>query len=90
MQSLPLASIAQIRADVLTVAILALPFAAAAPLVLVAHGVLAAHVAAAIVLSGTPLLALLRLPQRYAPRESVLLGAILATIWIVVAWQIFV
>jgi hypothetical protein len=90
MRSLPIASIVQVRADVLSVAILALPFAAAAPLFLVAHGVLAIHVAAAIVLSGTPLLALLRLPQRYAPRESVLLGAILATIWIVVAWQIFV
>jgi len=43
----------------------------------------------AIVLAGSPLLALLRLPQRYAPRESVSLGAILAAIWIVVAWQIF-
>ena len=89
-RSLPLASIVQVRADVLTVAALALPFAAAAPLFLVVHGVLAAHVAAAIVLAGAPLLALLRLPQRCAPGESVLLGAILAAIWIAAAWQIFV
>ena len=89
-RSLPLASMVQVRADVLTVAALALPFAAAAPMLLVAHGVVHAHVCAAIVLSGTPLLALLRLPQRYAPRESVPLSAILAVLWIVVAWQIFV
>ncbi|KVC59907.1 hypothetical protein WI73_32505 [Burkholderia ubonensis] len=89
-RSLPLGSIVQVRADVLTVATLALPFAAAAPLLLVVHGVLSVHVAVAIVLAGAPLLALLRLPQRYAPRESVLLGAILAVIWIVIAWQIFV
>lgn len=89
-RSLPLASMVQVRADMLTVSALALPFAIAAPLLLVAHGVLAARVAAALVLAGAPLLALLRLPQRYAPRESVLLGAILAAIWIVVAWQIFV
>ncbi|RQS60052.1 hypothetical protein DID96_34690 [Burkholderia sp. Bp8963] len=89
-RSLPLASTVQVRADVLTVATLALPFAAAAPLLLVVHGALTARAAAAIVLAGAPLLALLRLPQRYAPTHSVLLGAILAAIWIVVAWQIFV
>lgn len=89
-RSLPLGSVVQVRADVLTVATLALPFAAAAPLLLVVHGVLSVHVAVAIVLAGAPLLALLRLPQRYAPRESVLLGAILAVTWIVIAWQIFV
>ncbi|AIO36912.1 putative membrane protein [Burkholderia cenocepacia] len=89
-RSLPLGSVVQVRADVLTVATLALPFAAAAPLFLVVHGVLSVHVAVAIVLAGAPLLALLRLPQRYAPGESVLLGAILAVTWIVIAWQIFV
>ncbi|WP_321856321.1 hypothetical protein [Burkholderia cenocepacia] len=89
-RSLPLRAIVQVRADVLTVAVIALPFAAAAPLLLVVHGVLSVHVAVAIVLAGAPLLALLRLPQRYAPRESVLLGAILAVVWIVAAWQIFV
>jgi hypothetical protein len=88
-RSLPLTSMVRVRADVLTVAALALPFAAAVPLFLVAHKVLMAHVAAAIVLSGAPLLIVLCLPQRYAPRESVSLSAILAAIWIVVAWQIF-
>lgn|GEM_PF-4680971 len=89
-RSLPLSSMVQVRADVPTVATLALPFAAVAPLLLVVHGVLAAHVATAIVFSGAPLLALLRLPQRYVPGKSVLLGAILAAGWIIVAWQIFV
>ncbi|MDR6500010.1 hypothetical protein J2785_003166 [Burkholderia ambifaria] len=89
-RSLPLRSTVQVRADVLTVTTLALPFAAVAPLLLVVHGVLSVHVAVGIVLAGAPLLALLRLPQRYAPRESVLLGAILAVVWIVAAWHIFV
>ncbi|WP_175882808.1 hypothetical protein [Burkholderia sp. BCC0044] len=89
-RSLPLRAIVQVRADVLTVAAIALPFAAATPLLLIAHGVLSVQVAVAIVLAGAPLLALLRLPQRYAPRESVLFGAILAVVWIVAAWQIFV
>ncbi|MBR8004236.1 DUF6136 family protein [Burkholderia vietnamiensis] len=89
-RSLPLGSMVQVRADVLTVVMLALPFAAVAPVLLVAHGALSVHVAVAIVSAGAPLLALLRLPQRYAPRESVLLGVTLAVSWIVAAWQIFI
>lgn len=89
-RSLPLAPTAQVRADVLTVAALALPFAAVAPLLLVAHGVLTAHTAAAVVLAGAPLLALLPLAQRLAPGESVMAGAVFAATWVFVAWQIFV
>ncbi|MBR8374876.1 hypothetical protein KDW20_03780 [Burkholderia cenocepacia] len=89
-RSLPLRSIVQVRADVLTVTALALPFAAVAPLLLVVHGVLSVRVAVGIVLAGAPLLALLRLPQRYASTESVLLGAILAVVWIAAAWHIFI
>jgi Family of unknown function (DUF6136) len=89
MRSLPLTEAAHARADVLTVATLALPFAAVAPLILVAQGLLSLWEASTILLSGAPLLALLRLPQRYAPRESVLLGAMLAAAWVAVAWQFF-
>lgn len=89
MHSLPLARSAQVRTDILTVASLALPFAAVAPLLLVAQGILSLWAAAVILLSGAPLLALLRLPQRYAPRESVLLSAMLTAIWLVIAWQCF-
>lgn len=89
MQSLPITTAVQARADILTVAVLALPFALIAPLLLVAHGVLSLWSAVAFLCSGGPLLALLYLPQRYASRQSVLLGAMLAAIWVAVAWQIF-
>lgn len=90
MQSLPLTTAARVRADMLTVAALALPFAAAAPLRLVAHGVLSLWSAAALVGLGAPLLALLSLSQRYATRQSMLLGVLLAATWVVVVWNIFV
>ncbi|TDQ97377.1 DUF6136 family protein [Paraburkholderia silvatlantica] len=89
MRSLPIAAAAQPRADILTIAALALPFACVAPLLLVAHGVLPWWSAAALLCSGAPLLALLYLPQRYAPRQSVLLGTMLAAIWVAVVWQLF-
>ena len=89
-RSLPVAAAAKARADCLTVAALALPFAAIAPLTLVAHGVLSIGSAVALLLSGTPLLAMLYLPQRYASRQSPLLGIILAVAWVAAAWRFFV
>ncbi|HKR39645.1 MAG TPA: DUF6136 family protein [Paraburkholderia sp.] len=89
MRSLPVAAVTQPRADMLTVAALALPFACIAPLLLVAHGVLPLWSAAALLCSGAPLLILLYLPQRYAPRQSVLLGTMLAAIWVAVVWPLF-
>ncbi|MEM5315103.1 hypothetical protein [Paraburkholderia sp. JHI869] len=90
MRSLPVAAVAQPRADILTVVALTLPFACLAPLLLVAHGVLSLWSAAALLGAGAPLLAGLYLPQRYAPRQSVLLGTLLAAIWVAAAWQLFV
>ncbi|WP_152601659.1 DUF6136 family protein [Burkholderia paludis] len=90
MRSLPLSAFAKRRADWLTVAALALPFAAVAPLVLVAHGVLSWAMAAALVGSAAPLLALHYLPQRYASRQSVLLGILLTVTWVTLTWPIFV
>lgn len=90
MQSLPLSTFAKRRADWLTVAALALPFAAVAPLLLVMHGVLSSQMAAALVCSGAPLLALHYLPQRYTPRQSVLLGILLTVVWVALTWQVFV
>ncbi|WP_175221129.1 MULTISPECIES: hypothetical protein [Burkholderia] len=90
MRSLPLSAFAKRRADWLTVAALALPFAAIAPLLLALHGVLSWQMAAALVCSGAPLLALHYLPQRYAPRQSVLLGVLLTVIWVTLTWPIFV
>lgn len=90
MLSLPIAPMKQVRADMLTVAALALPFASAAPLLLVAHGVLTWWVAVSLLLSGAPLVASLYLPQRYALRQSVVLGVMLAVMWVATAWKIFV
>ncbi|NTX45915.1 hypothetical protein HT749_21185 [Burkholderia cepacia] len=90
MQSLPLSTFAKRRADWLTVAALALPFAAVAPLLLVTRGVLSSQMAAALVCSGAPLVALHYLPQRYASRQSVLLGIVLTAVWVTLAWQVFV
>lgn len=90
MLSLPIAPIAQVRADMITVAMLALPFASIAPLLLVAHGVLSLGAAVALLFSGAPLIASLYLPQRYALRQSVMLGVLLAVMWVAAAWQIFV
>lgn len=90
MRSLPIAPTMQARADILTVATLALPFASVAPLLLVSHGVASLTTAGALLSSGVPLIALLYLPQRYAIRQSVVLGVILASIWVATAWQIFV
>ncbi|KAG8152661.1 hypothetical protein BFF94_015370 [Burkholderia catarinensis] len=90
MQSLPIAASAKRRADWLTVVALALPFASIAPLLLVIHGVLSWWTAAALVSAGAPLLALLYLPQRYASRQSVLLGILLAVVWVTFTWHIFV
>lgn len=88
--SLPMASMTLVRADMLTVAMLALPFASIGPLLLVAHGALTAWTAGALLLSGAPLVAALYLPQRYALRQSVVLGVMLAAMWVALAWQIFV
>ncbi|WP_175782499.1 DUF6136 family protein [Burkholderia anthina] len=90
MRSLPRAGAVQVGADVLTVGILALPFAAVGPMMLAAHGVLSLPRAAALLLSGAPLLAWLRLPQCHLPRQAVLLGAILAALWVAVMWPIFI
>ncbi|VWD35818.1 hypothetical protein BLA39750_04998 [Burkholderia lata] len=90
MRSLPMSVFAKRRADWLTVTALALPFAAVAPLLLAMHGVLSSQTAIALVGSGAPLLALHYLPQRYASRQSVLLGLLLSAIWIALTWQIFV
>lgn len=90
MLSLPMASMTLARADMLTVAMLALPFAAIAPLLLATHGVLTVWTAGALLLSGAPLVVALYLPQRYALRQSVVLGAMLATTWVALDWQIFV
>jgi hypothetical protein len=90
MQTLPIAAIANARADVLTVAALALPFLFIVPLVLVAHYAMSLESAAALVCSCGPLLALLYAPQRYAPGQSPLLGTIAAVVWVTVAWQCFV
>jgi hypothetical protein len=90
MQSLPLARTATFRADWLTVALLAVPFAAVAPLVLVAHHAMSLNSAAALLGAGAPLLALLYAPQRYAPGQSPLLGTIVAAAWVTVAWPCFV
>jgi hypothetical protein len=69
---------------------LALPFASIAPLMLVVQGVVSLWSAAALLCSGAPLLAVLYLPQRYASRQSALLGIMLTAGWVTVAWQIFV
>jgi hypothetical protein len=90
MQTLPIAAIANARADVLTVAALALPFMFIVPLVLVAHHAMSLESAAALVCSCGPLLAVLYAPQRYAPGQSPLLGTIAAVVWVTVAWQCFV
>jgi hypothetical protein len=89
MRSLPIAAATQPRADMLTVAALALPFASVAPLLLTAHGVLPLWLAVALLCSGAPLLALLYFPQRYTPRQSVLLGTMLAAIWVAAVWPLF-
>jgi len=89
-QSLPMSAFAKRCADGLTVAALALPFAAVAPLLLAMHGVLSSQMAIALVGSGAPLLALHYLPQRYASRQSVLLGLLLSIVWVALTWQIFV
>lgn len=88
--SLPVASTTVVCADMLTVAALALPFASIAPLLLVAHGVLTGWTTGALLFSGAPLVVALYLPQRYAPRQSIVLGVVLATMWVALAWQIFV
>ncbi len=90
MRSLPRAGAAQVGADVLTVAVLALPFAAVGPMMLAAYGVLSLPRAASVLLAGAPLLPLLRLPQCHLPRQAVLLGATLAAVWVAVMWPIFI
>ncbi|BBA44257.1 hypothetical protein BCCH1_67600 [Burkholderia contaminans] len=90
MRSLPMSAFAKRRADWLTVAALALPFAAVAPLLLAMHGVLSSQMAMALVCSGAPLLALHYLPQRFASRQSVLLGLLLTVVWVMLTWPIFV
>ncbi|MCA8091808.1 hypothetical protein LGM65_13035 [Burkholderia anthina] len=59
-------------------------------MMLAAHGVLSLPRAAAVLLSGAPLLALLRLPQCHLPRQAVLPGAALAALWVAVMWPIFI
>jgi len=90
MRSLPLPRATLTVADLLTVGVLWLPFAAVAPWLLSAHGIISAWTAVAIVACGAPLLVLLYAPQRFAPRQSVLLGTILATLWVIGTWQFFV
>ena len=90
MLSLPIGSMAQVRADMLTVATLALPFASIAPLMLVVHGVLSGWAAMGLLLAGAPLIALLYLPQRYVVRQSVVLAVMLAAMWVATAWKFFV
>jgi hypothetical protein len=90
MRSLPITATAKTRADMLTVAAMALPFASIVPILLVMHGVLPSWSAVALVCSGAPLVAALWLPQRYVPQQSVLSGIMLAAIWVAVTWQIFV
>lgn len=89
MRSLPIAAAAQPRADILTVVALAPPFACIAPLLLVPHGVLPLWSAADLLGAAAPLLALLYLPQRYAPRQSVLPGTMLAMTWVTVVWRVW-
>ncbi len=86
-RSLPIAAAARLRADMLTVAALALPLACMVPLLLVAHGVLPLRPAAALLGLTAPLLALLYFPQRYAARQSVLLGTMLAAMWVAAVWR---
>jgi hypothetical protein len=90
MQSLPIATTANVRADVLTVAMLALPFALIVPVVLVVHHAMSLISAAALIGLGAPLPAALHAPHRHAPGRSPLLGTIVAAVWVTVAWPGFV
>ncbi|WP_321817062.1 DUF6136 family protein [Paraburkholderia sp. J69-2] len=90
MQSLPISAFAKMRVDCLTIAALALPFASIVPLMLAIRGALPWRTAPALLGSGVPLLALLYLPQRYAPGQSPLFGTIVSVLWVGAAWQYFV
>ncbi|WP_141118787.1 hypothetical protein [Pandoraea sp. PE-S2R-1] len=90
MNSLPRRRFTQTVADITTIAVLALPFAALGPAYLTINGAISIVQAWIVIVSGAPLVALLRLPQRYVPRQSVLLGATLAALWVAVAWHCIV
>lgn len=87
MRSLPLSRRVLPTLDVATVTALALPWMCIAPLQLVARHAISPELACAMLLAGVPLLFVLRLPQRYAQRQSVLTAAILAAAWVALTWQ---
>ncbi|ALS59752.1 hypothetical protein [Pandoraea norimbergensis] len=90
MHSLPRKQFTQMVADMTTIAVLGLPFVALGPAFLTLNGAISIVQALTVVASGVPLVALLRLPQRYVPQQSVLLGATLAALWVTVAWRCLV
>ncbi|VVE01601.1 hypothetical protein PPN31114_02150 [Pandoraea pneumonica] len=85
-RSLPRRPFVQTFADVATVAALALPFVAVGPVYLALNGTISVASALIVLIFGLPLVALLRLPQRYVPKQSVLIGATLAALWVTAAW----
>ncbi|WP_148101672.1 hypothetical protein [Pandoraea apista] len=89
-RSLPIRPLRQTLADIATVLCIAAPFGVAGPLSLVMNDAMSSWQASSLLLAGAPLVALLHLPQRWVPRQSVLLGATLAALWVATVWQYFV
>jgi hypothetical protein len=87
MRPLPVHSAAQAAADIALVCGIALPFVAALALVLSAQGAASLPRAAGGVLGIVPLIAALRLPQRFAERQTMLAGAVLAALWVALAMR---
>ncbi|VVD69889.1 hypothetical protein PHO31112_00549 [Pandoraea horticolens] len=89
-RSLPCRPIWQTLADIATVLGVALVFVVIGPVFLAINGAMPLWQTPPLLLAGIPLVALLRLPQRFAPRQSVLLGATLAALWVATVWPCFV
>ncbi|MGC7405350.1 hypothetical protein ACPWR0_07655 [Pandoraea pneumonica] len=89
-RSLPRRAVTQTFADFATVVGLALPFVAVGPVYLASNDTISAAKVLIVLISALPLIALLRLPQRYVPNQSVLTGATLAALWVTAAWLCFV
>ncbi|WP_144265880.1 hypothetical protein [Pandoraea sp. SD6-2] len=89
-RSLPRRPIWQTLADIATVLCVAFVFGVIGPVFLAINGAMPLWQTPPLLLAGIPLVAVLRLPQRFAPRQSVLLGATLAALWVAAVWPYFV
>jgi len=87
--SLPLSPAALAQADSLVVVLAYLPFAlAVASAVAIHRHVADALVSLCSVVLMAPLLAALRIPQVYAPRQSLILACLLTGAWTLLVWRI--